>query len=81
MNKYKKALEIIKNKKVNADYFIYTCVNNNWSYEDYLDEVSNSDNLELCGQYCSPNKQPILTQEEYDFLKIAQNIAYANFGA
>lgn len=68
--KNKQALEIIRNKRVNVDYFIYTCVKNNWSYEDYLDEISNSDNLELCGQYCFSSKQPILTQEEYDLLKV-----------
>lgn len=68
-SKKEKALDIIRDKRVNADYFIYTCVKNNWSYEDYLDEISNSDNLALCGQYCFSNKQPILTQEEYDLLK------------
>ena len=67
--KKEKALEIIRDKRVNVDYFIYTCVKNDWSYEDYLDEISNSDNLALCGQYCFSNKQPILTQEEYDLLK------------
>lgn len=71
--KKEKALEIIRNKCVNVDYFIYTCAKNNWSYEDYLDEISNSDNLELCGQYCFSNKQPTLTQEEYYLLKEVLN--------
>ena len=68
-----KALEIIKEKKVNVDYFFYSCVKGNWSYEDYLDEVNNIDNLEFCGHYCFPKKQPILTQEEYELLKEVLN--------
>jgi len=64
-----KALEIIKNKCINIDYFIFTCVKNDWSYEGYLDEVSDVNSIALSGQYNFPEHEPILTKEEYDLLK------------
>lgn len=67
-----KALEIIKEKRVDADYFIYTCVVDDWSYEDYLEEYNSTSSWFICGQRSfgyQGEKQPLLTREEYDLLK------------
>lgn len=67
-----RALEIIKEKRVDADYFIYTCVVDDWSYEDYLEEYNSTSSWFICGQHSfgyQGEKQPLLTREEYYLLK------------
>ena len=57
-----KALEIIKNKRVNTHNLIMYCFEMNNTYKDYVDTFNYLENYWELGK-------ELLTEEEYDLLK------------